>query len=61
MCMQYPLRTEEGIRSPGSGVTEGYEQEWVLGNKLRFCAGAIRALTTEPHHQTQSYFFRNLK
>lgn len=32
ICMQYPGKPEEGIRSPGTGVTDGWELPalWVL-------------------------------
>jgi hypothetical protein len=46
MCMDYPWRPEEGVRSPGTGVTEGCEphcERWV-------------PLTSEPSLQPLSRF-----
>ena len=44
MCMQYPWRPEEGIRSPGTEVTRSYEPMRVLGMEPGSSAGVANAL-----------------
>lgn len=48
VCDWCPKWTEEGSKSPRTGVTGCSKWLWVLGTKLRFSSRANDFLTVEP-------------
>lgn len=48
MCVQFPWRPEEGIRTPGTRVRNGWTTKWVLGNPGRSSACKHRAISPAP-------------